>query len=1272
MKTDSRRFLWRQSLPEQDTGRVLHDNHSRARLFVTATSLLMIVIGLLTEIGWIFDINIFKSVLVGAATMKPNTALCFILAGITLWSWCVSSTVPHTKVLRVVGIIFPILILAIAMATLYEYLFGKNFGVDVFLFPRITMDVHDLHPGRMAPATAAVFVVFVLAIYNLRSTRPINQLLGQISAWVVLLIGLLALLGYAYGMEDLYRMYSFSSMALHTALLSFMGGFGLLFTRTDLGLARIVTSPYSGGRIARQILPLAVLTPFLIGFLRLWGQHAGLYGTEFGVAMFACITVSIFILLVSYSARAVNTVDAKNVRSQQALQQSAQRFRSVLETIHLIGIILDRRGDIILCNDYLLKLTGWTREQVLHKNWFEIFVPHEIRESIKEEVFLTAMQSGQINPRIEHEILTRENERRLIAWNNIVLRDPEGRIDGAASIGEDITVRQLMEQNLRDSEARLQAIHQQLLAFITFAPVSIAMFDKDMRYLAVSQRWTQEFGRGYTNLIGRSHYDVHPDLPEVWKQAHQRSLAGETLSNDDDEWIQADGSIHWLRWSITPWYKTPGSIAGIIITTEDITARRKAEAALRASEEHFRTLFEQATDGILVTNAQGRFVDANSAVCRQFGYSRDEFLNLSLPDIITPDDMQRLSPEIARLENGNVARSEWHVRRKDGSVFIAEVAAKQLPNGNLQGILRDVTDVRKTLVDLNESEERLRLALEAAHMGTFDVDMTTMRLHWSRGHEELWGYKPGEFDGSFAAFAARVHPDDLPVIQAQIDHCTESRESFTQEFRVVWPDNSIHWIASLGEFTYGEGHQPQRMHGVAIEVTERKHNEARLNYLANHDALTGLPNRTLFYDRLQQALIDADRNHRLVAVVFLDLDRFKNINDSLGHEIGDELLRSVSERLLGAVRRGDTVARLGGDEYTLILAGISQIDEAARIAQKILDVFTQPFHLAERELFVGASLGVTICPIDSRNIGELLRFADIAMYRAKELGRNNFQFYASEMTIKATDTLTLEHELRRGFENNEFLLHYQPIVDRQGKCIGAEALLRWQHSQPGLMSPEEFIPLAEETGLILPLGDWVAHEACDQAQAWRRLTDEVFHIAINVSPRQFRQPGLEQSIETILRDTGLDHHALNIEITEGMLMQQEVQSQEMLRRLGDQGITFSIDDFGTGYSNLSYLKRFPISYLKIDQTFIRDVTTDPNDAALVKAIISMAHSLGMQTIAEGVETVEQHGFLIENECDAMQGYYYCKPQPARVISDFLAARMQGSNNLPAWMDTVEF
>lgn len=437
-------------------------------------------------------------------------------------------------------------------------------------------------------------------------------------------------------------------------------------------------------------------------------------------------------------------------------------------------------------------------------------------------------------------------------------------------------------------------------------------------------------------------------------------------------------------------------------------------------------------------------------------------------------------------------------------------------------------------------------------------------------------------------------------------------------------------------------------------LTELK--QAHLHRLAYHDALTGLPNRLLFIDRLKQELLAAPRNGRQVGVLFLDVDRFKTINDSHGHSVGDHVLQALADRLAGAIREGDTLARFGGDEFVALLPGVGEPRDAATVAERLLASLREPVIVGGREFFMTASAGVSLFPSDGSDTETVLKNADRAMYQAKELGRNTFRFYTAEMNARAAARLEVENELRRALERGEFLLHYQPQLDlRTDLVVGAEALVRWRHPTRGQISPAEFIPLAEETGLIVPIGEWVLREACRQQRAWRD-AGWPLRVAVNVSGRQFAHPNLLGVIVQIIEETGADPDALELELTESVIMRDVGAALTTMRGLAGLGLSLSVDDFGVGYSSLSSLKLFPIHALKIDQSFVRDLAENPSDAAIVQSVIALGHNLKRVVVAEGIETEAQLDFLRRHGCDQGQGYYFSPPRPAEALTAWLADR----------------
>ena len=560
-------------------------------------------------------------------------------------------------------------------------------------------------------------------------------------------------------------------------------------------------------------------------------------------------------------------------------------------------------------------------------------------------------------------------------------------------------------------------------------------------------------------------------------------------------------------------------------------------------------------------------------------------------------------------------------------------------------------DRRRAAAALAESEERFRTLAETAPCAIFIYQGDRFRYVNPAG-ASITGYGREEFED--LTFWDLVHPDFRDVVRERgLARQKGADVPSRYEFKIVRRDGEERWLdfsAGLVEF----GGRPAGL-GIAFDVTERKRAEEQIKSLAYHDVLTGLPNRLLFTDRLNVAVAQAHRLGQRLGILFLDLDRFKVINDSLGHGLGDCLLQAVAERLESGVREGDTVARLGGDEFILLLPGMGRAEDVAKVADKVLDSLRLPFRLEGRDLFVTVSIGISVYPEDGADAETLVKNADTAMYRAKEQGRDHYQLYTHAMNERAVERLALEGALRKALARGELALYYQPLLDlATGRVHGVEALLRWAHPEKGLVAPGEFLHLAEVTSLMGPIGRWTLRTACTQARAWQEAGLPGLSVAVNLSARQLQQPDLVEQVKRALDESGLPARGLDLEVTESHAMQNADATIHTLRELKGLGVRISIDDFGIGYSSLSYLKRLPIDTLKIDQSFVRDITTDPDDAAIATAIIALAHTLKLQVVAEGVESQEQLSFLAARHCDRMQGFLFSRPLAAPECGEFLS------------------
>lgn len=827
--------------------------------------------------------------------------------------------------------------------------------------------------------------------------------------------------------------------------------------------------------------------------------------------------------------------------------------------------------------------------------------------------------------------------------------DDVGRFLGYQGAARDITPYAVIEEGLQRSETELRKIldNMQDVFFRT---------DRRGRLVLMSRSASDLSGYPPARLLHRK-VMMFVAGKEERRQLIQSFRKTGQLSGLIAHIRCADGELRWVSINAQVYLDDDGRPAGMEGTVRDVDEVKRAENRLLGSERRYRRLVELSPNGIVV-HREGRILYANQEAAHLLGIPDPaEMRGRQVLSFIHPDSLALVESRIAMMNDGwaSLPPAEVKMSRRDGEVRVVELRTGTTEyQGGLatQSVIIDVTG-RK------EAERQLRLAATVFDIASEAILISgadNRILAINEAFTEITGYSTDEVIGKNPSMLSSGRHD-----QAFYDALWRSLEGTGRWQGEVWnrrKNGEVYpeWLSiAVVRNTAGE---PQHYVAIFTDITQRKRDEARIRYQANYDALTGLPNRNLFMDRLWQTVAVARREKTNAGLMFVDLDRFKMVNDTLGHTAGDALLIEAARRLRSVVREEDTVARLGGDEFTVILHNMDQELDASVVADKIVQALFSPFSIDGTDVHVSGSIGVTVYPRDGETADELLRNSDAAMYRAKERGRNCYHFYTPEIQERAIGRLHMENALHAALENGEFEVFYQPKVDiADGGVRGAEALIRWRHPEQGLVSPAAFIPIAEDSGLIVPIGEWVLRDVCRQIKEWDQDGVAMPVVAVNVSLRQFREQDIPALVERVTAETGLDPRRLEIEITESLFADEVEKTVAVLRRLKALGVSLAVDDFGTGYSSLAYLRRFPIDVLKIDKSFVDGVTNDPDDAAIAEAIVAMAHRLNLHVVAEGVETQDQLGQLHEMTCDIAQGYLIGRPMPEPECRAWLLERV---------------
>ncbi len=936
--------------------------------------------------------------------------------------------------------------------------------------------------------------------------------------------------------------------------------------------------------------------------------------------------------------------------ADEVRRQSEERFRALVQNSHDGIVVLGLDGQATYVSSTMEQMFGRRPDEVVGHNGFEWIHPDDTEHaaSAVAAAFAAPGARATLHARAVHA----NGEYRWIEAVAVNL------VDNPAVRGVVINIRDVTERH--QAEEALKASEERFRSLVRFSGAVVQVLDDEAIIGWCSPSSAEVIGWTDDELVGRwvgefCHEDDLPSATEAFLTAAR--LPGATRTTIGRV-RHRDGTWRWIECTFTNRRRDP-SIAGMVANFRDVTEQRRAEQALRESEQLFRSLALSSPTGIFQQNAQGECIYVNQRWQDITGYTAEEALGQGWRRIVHPDDRARLRVDEEDIPPAPTATTdEFRVVQPSGDIrwVAVQTAPLYADDGSFAGNVGAIEDVTQR-VDAQRDSQRLTDIFDATEDLVAIAEGTGRLLYLNRSAHRFFDLPDGADVRQFN-LAEHVPEGVGSVLADEVGPSLRRSGSWTGELPLARPDGAV--IPHLAQIMAhrDESGAPEFYSAMLHDISDRKAFEHRLAHQATHDPLTGLPNRSLLLERLGVAIARARRNGRRIAVLFLDLDHFKVVNDSLGHGLGDRLLVAIASRLQAALRPTDTIARFGGDEFVVLCEDLTNLGDATAIADRVNEAISGPFVVDDAEVFVGVSIGIAYPDDPDVDPETLIRDADAAMYQAKERGRSRWVVFDNMMRAHAVDRLDIENALRRALERRELRIYYQPMICLgSGRITGVEALLRWEHPERGLLLPGDFITVAEETGLIVPIGAWVLDNACRQVQRWQASLPDLgpLMLSVNLSGRQLGHASLVDDVARVLAETGIDPAAVELEMTESVLMDDVEMSEETLGRLKRLGVKLVVDDFGTGYSSMSYLRRFPVDQLKVDRSFVDGLGRDPGDSAIVTAIVTLAHTLGLEAVAEGVESPDQLAELRALGCDRAQGFHFARPAPEAVIAELLVA-----------------